>query len=93
MIAAALRCHREEGEEEGGSLTAGEVRHLGRISYNYHLPEWVPLSRYVDVCSKTGLQVSRTEDWTAAILPFWPAVRFRIIRTLLSTCQYASGRA
>lgn len=76
-------CHREEDDEAGGELSTAEVRHLGRISYNYHLPEWVPLSRYVEVCGKTGLQVGRTEDWTPSIMPFWPAVIRSALRPLV----------
>jgi hypothetical protein len=76
-------CHREEDDEAGGELSTAEARHLGRISYNYHLPEWVPLSRYVEVCGKTGLQVGRTEDWTPSIMPFWPAVIRSALRPLV----------
>jgi tocopherol O-methyltransferase len=67
-------CHRETADDPRGPLTLPEVRHLGRISKNYFLPEWVPLSRYVTVCCEVGLTVHETADWTASILPFWPAV-------------------
>ena len=45
-------CHRETADDPRGPLTLPEVRHLGRISKNYFLPEWVPLSRYVTVCGE-----------------------------------------
>jgi hypothetical protein len=32
------------------------------------------LSYYVDMCGQVGLKVQGTADWTASILPFWPAV-------------------
>ena len=80
-------CHRETtgGTAAGGRgpLTLAEVRHLGRISANYFLPEWVPLSRYLSVCDEVGLTVHATADWTASIMPFWPAVIRSALRPLV----------
>ena len=73
-------CHRETDQ---APLTLAEIRHLGRICYNYHLPEWVPLSHYVEVCAKTGLTVHDTGDWTASIMPFWPAVIRSALRPMV----------
>lgn len=70
-------CHRETDE---APLTLSERRHLGRISKNYHLPEWVPLSKYVELCDRVGLSVRETANWTAAIMPFWPAVIWSALR-------------
>eukprot|EP00658_Telonema_sp_P-2_P011519 TRINITY_DN14408_c0_g2_i2.p1 TRINITY_DN14408_c0_g2~~TRINITY_DN14408_c0_g2_i2.p1 ORF type:complete len:490 (+),score=115.19 TRINITY_DN14408_c0_g2_i2:355-1824(+) len=68
----ATWCHRET--KGARPLDSAEIRHLGRICKNYALPAWVPLSTYTKVCSDTGLRVEATADWTASILPFWPAV-------------------
>lgn len=51
-----------------------DLQHLGLICKYYALPRWVPLSEYATVCDAVGLVDVVTDDWTAAVLPFWPAV-------------------
>lgn len=55
-------------------MASSEKYHLKLLSRNYCLPKWVPVSTYVRAASECRLEHVVTEDWTPAILPFWPAV-------------------
>jgi tocopherol O-methyltransferase len=40
----------------------------------YYLPEWCPVSKYVEIAQKLGLEDVRKADWSEFVAPFWPAV-------------------
>ncbi|EKX45940.1 hypothetical protein GUITHDRAFT_71036, partial [Guillardia theta CCMP2712] len=44
------------------------------ISKYYYLPEWVSCSDYKMIAQELSFTDIRTDDWTDAVRPFWPAV-------------------
>ena len=56
------------------ALTDEEQRQLDNIAELYHLPPWVPVSDYVSAAEDLGFEDIRTDDWSAAVAPFWGEV-------------------
>lgn len=75
VFLCATWCHRETPP----ALSADENLQLARISHNYSLPRWVPLSLYRTVASRTGFSQLRWEDWSADVQEFWPAVLWSVV--------------
>ena len=75
-LAMVTWCRREEPPQ----LSAGEQRQLQRIADLYHLPGWVAPSVYKTEAVRVGFKELRTDDWSAAVAPFWGEV----IRSALS---------
>ncbi|MFK7935608.1 MAG: class I SAM-dependent methyltransferase [Saprospiraceae bacterium] len=69
-------CTRAPVEE----LSASEQQLLKKIERNYHLPPMIPMASYKAMAQEIGYQNVQTDDWTAAVAPFWQAV----IRSALS---------
>ena len=66
-------CHRDTGLP-GGALTLSEQKHLAEIYRVYRLPYVVSLRDYVAIAHQVGFQSIRSDDWSAAVSPFWNAV-------------------
>jgi len=78
-LLVATWTHREAGEVTGGhksnmSLEKKERKLLDKICKYYALPEWVQLRDYTTTATTLGFKEEKTDDWSAAIAPFWPAV-------------------
>ncbi|MBW2523069.1 MAG: methyltransferase domain-containing protein [Deltaproteobacteria bacterium] len=63
-------CHRPVPP----ALSTGDRRLLDLISRAYHLPPWSSLDAYRAAAESVGLEAVRTDDWSTAVSPFWPAV-------------------
>ena len=75
-LAMVTWCHRETPPQ----LTHAEEQQLAKICRLYHLPDWVAPSTYTAVARELGFGDVRTDDWSAAVAPFWGEV----IRSALS---------
>lgn len=64
-------CHREARDRP---LTPSEQRHLQSIYQVYCLPYIISLANYEAIAQALGFQDIRTEDWSAAVAPFWNVV-------------------
>jgi len=69
----ATWCHRPATPPEP-PLTADEQAHLAKIYEVYCLPHVISLPEYADIAQSIGFQALRTEDWSAAVAPFWNVV-------------------
>jgi len=67
---AALVCSHPVNPD----LTRKEIKLLSKISKYYHLPDWVSTGDYVKLASDLGMLQLRSDDWSKACGPFWPAV-------------------
>ncbi|XP_078438165.1 gamma-tocopherol methyltransferase [Wolffia australiana] len=79
IIIIVTWCHRDLKPGES-SLSADELKLLGRICDAYYLPAWCSAADYVKIAQSLSLQDIRTADWSENVAPFWPAV----IRTALT---------
>nr|ABF73021.1 plastid gamma-tocopherol O-methyltransferase protein precursor [Karenia brevis] len=78
-LLCATWCHRETAEKP---LWDSEKVLLGRISKNYMLPDWVPLSEYGRLSNTlgfVGFEASQ-RSWTVNVIPFWRAVIWSALR-------------
>jgi tocopherol O-methyltransferase len=76
-LLAATWCHRPTPPE----LEEKERKRLQAISAAYgDALTWVPLAEYAAIAERLGLEHVKTDDWSAAVSPFWPAV----IRSIFS---------
>jgi len=62
------------GHPDNQDLTAKERKLLSKISKYYHLPDWVSTADYVKIVDDLGMLHVRSDDWSKACGPFWPAV-------------------
>ncbi|MEO0925992.1 MAG: methyltransferase domain-containing protein [Cyanobacteria bacterium J06643_13] len=69
----ATWCHRET-DSLAGDLTASEVAHLKEIYRVYCLPYVISLSEYRQIATECGFQDLKSDDWSAAVEPFWDVV-------------------
>jgi tocopherol O-methyltransferase len=69
-LVMATWCHREEPP----ALSSGDQRVLGKICDLYHLPALVSVSTLGNAATKAGFKDIATDDWSAAVEPFWGAV-------------------
>lgn len=69
----ATWCHRPVAPPES-PLTAEEQQHLAKIYEVYCLPYVISLPEYEAIAQSIGFQNLRTEDWSAAVAPFWDVV-------------------
>lgn len=69
-------CHRPEPP----ALSFADQRLLGLISRAYHLPAWSSLDDYRAAAEEAELASVRTDDWSASVSPFWPAVARAAVR-------------
>jgi tocopherol O-methyltransferase len=67
----ATWCHRETDQQ---ALTQQEQAHLEQIYRVYCLPYVISLSNYAVITEELGFEAIRTEDWSAAVAPFWSVV-------------------
>eukprot|EP00245_Coleochaete_scutata_P006168 TRINITY_DN20364_c0_g1_i1.p1 TRINITY_DN20364_c0_g1~~TRINITY_DN20364_c0_g1_i1.p1 ORF type:complete len:408 (-),score=58.97 TRINITY_DN20364_c0_g1_i1:427-1650(-) len=66
-------CHRNLALGET-ALAASEQELLDRICDAYYLPAWCSPDEYTRIAQELGLEDVRTDDWSANVTPFWPAV-------------------
>ena len=66
----ATWCHRPEPPRLG----TDERRTLAKICELYHLPPLVSVPELAAAAGRAGLTQVRTDDWSAAVEPFWGAV-------------------
>lgn len=69
-LAMVTWCHRETPP----AITNEEQQRLRSVADLYHLPPWVPVSTYVKTVRSLGFEDVRTDDWSAAVAPFWGEV-------------------
>ena len=69
----ATWCHRPT-DSLAGSLTPDELRHLQDIYRVYYLPYVISLPEYEAIALDCGFDDIRTDDWSAAVAPFWEDV-------------------
>ena len=69
-LALVTWCHRETPP----ALSASEQRELQKISELYHLPDWVPPSKYRVIGQELGFVDIQQDDWSEAVAPFWGEV-------------------
>lgn len=69
-LVMATWCHREEPP----ALTAKDQSVLDKICELYHLPPLVSVPTLGDAATSAGFQDIATDDWSAAVEPFWGAV-------------------
>jgi tocopherol O-methyltransferase len=69
-LVMATWCHREEPP----ALTSADQKVLGKICELYHLPPLVSVPVLGEAAGKAGFQDIATDDWSAAVEPFWGAV-------------------
>ncbi len=90
-------CHRNT-DLPAGALTASEQKHLAEIYRVYRLPYVISLRDYVAIANNIGFQSIRSDDWSAAVAPFWtvvmdsaltPAAIFGLLRAGWTTIQAA----
>jgi len=72
-LVMATWCHRPITPPEP-PLTEEEQRHLAKIYDVYCLPYVISLPEYEALAVAAGFQDLRTEDWSAAVAPFWDVV-------------------
>ena len=77
QLVMATWCHRDVAERP---LDAAEQQQLEKIYRMYHLPPMISIPQYVQLARQTGFADVATDDWSAAVAPFWGAV----IRSALS---------
>lgn len=70
QLLMATWCHRAEAEP----LNERERRVIQKICDLYHLPPLVSIPTLRAAAESVGLQNVATEDWSAAVEPFWGAV-------------------
>lgn len=70
QLVMATWCHRPEPPE----LTTEDQRVLGKICDLYHLPPLVSVPVLEEAAAKAGFINLGTDDWSAAVEPFWGAV-------------------
>ena len=70
QLLMATWCHRPEPP----ALTAEDQKILENICELYHLPPLVSIPTLAAAAQSVGLQHVETEDWSAAVEPFWGAV-------------------
>ena len=56
------------------ALMGQDLRLLNKIYDYYHLPPMVPVSRLANMARATGFEQLKTDDWSAAVAPFWGKV-------------------
>jgi tocopherol O-methyltransferase len=66
----ATWCHRPTPP----ALTPDEQEHLEKIYRVYCLPYVISLPDYAQIAQQAGFEAIRTEDWSAAVAPFWNRV-------------------
>ncbi len=64
-------CHRPTDQ---APLTADEQKHLQDIYRVYCLPHVISLPDYEAIAHDLNFQAIRTDDWSAAVAPFWDVV-------------------
>ncbi len=69
-LAMITWCHRETPPP----LTSAERDQLQKIADLYHLPPWAKISDFVAAADALGFDDVRTDDWSAAVAPFWGEV-------------------
>lgn len=69
-VLMATWCHRQEPPY----LTPAEQYTEKKICALYHLPPLVSIPELADAAASAGLEKIRTDDWSAAVEPFWGAV-------------------
>ncbi|TXF89847.1 methyltransferase domain-containing protein [Neolewinella aurantiaca] len=70
QLVMATWCHREEPP----ALSAGDEKVLSKICELYHLPPLVSVLTLGQAAEKAGFRDVATDDWSAAVEPFWGAV-------------------
>ncbi|MEM9929174.1 MAG: methyltransferase domain-containing protein [Bacteroidota bacterium] len=70
QLCMATWCHRPEPP----ALTEDDQRVLGKICSLYHLPPLVSVPTLGKAAERAGFTEVATEDWSAAVEPFWGAV-------------------
>ncbi|GAB4377345.1 MAG: methyltransferase domain-containing protein [Elainellaceae cyanobacterium] len=90
-------CHRPT-EPPSPPLSADEQQHLQNIYRVYCLPHVISLPEYETIAQNTGFRDIRTDDWSAAVAPFWdvvidsafaPSALFGLVRSGWTTIQAA----
>jgi len=69
-VLMATWCHRATPPE----LEPVESKNLDKLCRLYHLPPWVPIARLATAADAAGFKAVQTDDWSAAVAPFWGAV-------------------
>jgi len=70
QLVMATWCHREEPP----ALTSDDQKVLDKICELYHLPPLVSVPVLGEAAVKAGFKEIATDDWSAAVEPFWGAV-------------------
>ena len=70
QLLMATWCHRAEPP----ALTAADQKVLDNICKLYHLPPLVSIPTLADAATGAGFEYVATDDWSAAVEPFWGAV-------------------
>lgn len=70
QLVMATWCHRPEPP----ALTASDQKVLGNICELYHLPPLVSIPALQKAAEAAGFTNVATDDWSAAVEPFWGAV-------------------
>lgn len=70
QLLMATWCHREEPP----ALTADDQKVLDNICKLYHLPPLVSVPSLRQAAEKAGFKLVATDDWSAAVAPFWGGV-------------------
>ena len=70
QLVMATWCHRAEPP----ALTAEDRKVLGNICKLYHLPPLVSVPVLGEAAAEAGFNNVNTDDWSAAVEPFWGAV-------------------
>ena len=70
QLVMATWCHRPEPP----ALTAADHKVLGNICKLYHLPPLVSIPTLAGAAESVGFRHVATDDWSAAVEPFWGAV-------------------
>ncbi|MEM6770432.1 MAG: methyltransferase domain-containing protein [Bacteroidota bacterium] len=70
VLLMATWCHRPEPP----ALTGSDKKVLGNICRLYHLPPLVSVPTLYAAARQAGFDELETDDWSAAVEPFWGAV-------------------
>jgi tocopherol O-methyltransferase len=67
----ATWCHRNTADQP---LSKAEKQQLEKICKVYHLPPMISIQEYQQLAASSGFKHISTDDWSAAVAPFWKAV-------------------